>query len=138
VLYLTALLYIPVIVMIWLLPPQPPTAGSRDRSVLQSVADGLRHVWNDRTLRWVVLVIAGTSFFARPYLNLLPAFVATQLRLGSVFHLSPVFIVCGTITVVIIAIALSRAHSLRDLRATGRSAPPSPAPEAIVGESVSG
>jgi len=78
-----ALGYLPVMGAILLMAPMPAVPGARDRGVLRSVVDGLQYVAGDTILRPVFLVGVALSLFARPYLNLLPAFVANHLRLGA-------------------------------------------------------
>lgn len=78
-----ALGYLPVMGAILLMAPMPAVEGARDRGVIRSVVDGLQYVAGDTILRPVFLVGVALSLFARPYLNLLPAFVANHLRLGA-------------------------------------------------------
>ena len=78
-----ALGYLPVMGAIVLMAPMPAVAGAGERGVLRSVVDGLQHVARDPILRPVFLVGVALSLLARPYLQLLPAFVANHLRLGA-------------------------------------------------------
>ena len=78
-----ALGYVPVMVAVLLMGSMPAVAGAHERGVLRSVLDGLQYVARDPILRPVFLVGIVMSLLARPYLNLLPAFVANHLRLGA-------------------------------------------------------
>lgn len=75
--------YLPVMGAIVLMAPMPALPGAGERSVLRSVVDGLQHVARDPVLRPVFVVGVVLSLIARPYLNLLPAYVANHLRLGA-------------------------------------------------------
>lgn len=77
-----ALGHLPVIVAIALLPPMPPTEVASRPHVLRSVRDGLAWIVRDPVVRWVFIVAVCASLLSRPYLQLLPAFVANHLRLG--------------------------------------------------------
>lgn len=78
-----ALGYLPVMGAIVLMSPMPAVAGAGERGVLRSIGDGLHHVVRDPVLRPVFLVGVAVSLLARPYLQLLPAFVVNHLRLGA-------------------------------------------------------
>ena len=81
-LLLNAAGYIAVLVAIAAMPPMPPVADEARPSVLGSVRQGLAYVAKDPAMRWVFVIAVGTSLLARPYLQLLPAFVANHLALG--------------------------------------------------------
>jgi MFS family permease len=82
-LFANAVGYLPVMGAIMLMAPMPAVAGAGERGVLRSVADGLQHVARDPILRPVFLVGVAVSLLARPYLQLLPAFVVNHLHLGA-------------------------------------------------------
>jgi MFS family permease len=82
-LFANAVGYLPVMGAIILMAPMPAVAGAGERGVLRSVADGLQHVARDPILRPVFLVGVAVSLLARPYLQLLPAFVVNHLHLGA-------------------------------------------------------
>lgn len=82
VLFANAAGYVPVMLAVFRVGPLPPVPGSSARSVAGSVRDGIVYVATDPVLRWVFVVGVGASLVARPYLQLLPAFVANHLGLG--------------------------------------------------------
>lgn len=60
------------------------TAVARERApILDLVAEGMRHTWQDRRLRTLFLMEATTSAFGVFYLNLMPAIARDQLRLNA-------------------------------------------------------
>ena len=81
-LLLNAVGSVAVVVAIVAMPPMPPHSDAHRTSVLGSVREGLAYVASDPLTRWVFIIAAGTSILARPYLQLLPAFVANHLALG--------------------------------------------------------
>ncbi|MBM4420015.1 MAG: MFS transporter [Chloroflexi bacterium] len=82
-LFLTAASYAPMVWLLSTLPVMPPVADAGTRSILRSVADGIVHVVHDPVLRWLFITHGVVALLSRPYLHLLPAFVATELRLGA-------------------------------------------------------
>ncbi|MBM4434011.1 MAG: MFS transporter [Chloroflexi bacterium] len=74
--------HLPVILAIALLPAMPPAPSASRPNVLRSVRDGLSWIVGDPVVRWVFVVAVCASLLSRPYLQLLPAFVANHLRLG--------------------------------------------------------
>ena len=74
--------YLPIIGALMVMRSLPPIDSRRDLSVMRSVAEALRYVLHDPVIRWSFLIAGSTSLLARPYLNLLPAFVANALHRG--------------------------------------------------------
>ncbi len=74
--------YLPVLLALFLMRPLPPAAARSDLSVIRSVGEALGYVRRDPMLRWVFLIAGSTSLLSRPYLSLMPAFVANQLNRG--------------------------------------------------------
>lgn len=74
--------HLPVLIALWMLRPMPPAPEATARGVLRSMTEGLAYLLRDPVVRWVLIIGASASLFARPYLNLLPAFVAGHLALG--------------------------------------------------------
>jgi MFS family permease len=62
------------------LPPQP-VAETRLR-VGKSLADGLGYAWDARTIRALLIIVAVSSFFALPYVTLMPVVAAEVLSVG--------------------------------------------------------
>lgn len=79
---INGLSYLPVLIALALMGPLPPVEGRLERSVLRSVREALGHVARDPMLRWVFIVGGVASTLCRPYLDLLPAFVANTLLRG--------------------------------------------------------
>jgi MFS family permease len=56
------------------LPSQAAATDARRTRVFVALAEGLRYVRDDPTVRWLMLLFAVMALVARPYLDLLPAF----------------------------------------------------------------
>jgi len=50
--------------------------------VTKSVIDGFRYVWDARTIRSLMAIVAVSSFFTLPYIALLPVFARDVLQVG--------------------------------------------------------
>ncbi len=72
------------IVALVLLRPLPQAIAPRHESVLRSLADGIAYVAREPVLRWVIILGGVVGFFARPYIQLMPAFAAVSLGVGPV------------------------------------------------------
>jgi len=66
------------------LRPLPQATAPAHESILRSLADGIAYVAREPVLRWVVGLGAVIGFFARPYIQLMPAFAAVSLGVGPV------------------------------------------------------
>ena len=56
------------------LAPQPAAADARRVRVIPALIEGLKYVRDEPMVRWLMLLFAATTLFARPYVDLLPAF----------------------------------------------------------------
>jgi MFS family permease len=65
------------------LAPQPVSAEIRHANVVAALAEGLRYVRDEPSVRWLTLLFAAATFLVRPYTDLLPA-VATGLGTDAV------------------------------------------------------
>jgi MFS family permease len=65
-----------------MLGPQPPRAGARSSSPLQSLLEGLRYVWEDSTVLALTSLQAIPAFLIMPYNQLLPIFARDILHTG--------------------------------------------------------
>ncbi len=74
--------YVTVVVAALMLRPTP-RAGSGGGGLLSNIVEGLRYVRRTPELLALVSLAALISFFARPYLHLLPAFADDVLRVGA-------------------------------------------------------
>jgi predicted MFS family arabinose efflux permease len=75
--------YIAVMSAIRQMRPMPPAGGEEGRGVLHRVRDGVAYIASDPVVRWLFIIAATAALSARPYLNLLPAFVANHLGRGA-------------------------------------------------------
>jgi MFS family permease len=80
--YVNAVLTLAVVVAVILMRESPRPAVRRDEPLLQSMHQGLVFVAGHPILRWIVLAFLITAVFARPYSQLIPAFVVNVLRAG--------------------------------------------------------
>ena len=64
------------------LDPMPPSQTTH-AGVIRSLRDGLVFVMSEPVLRWVVILSATASIFARPMVGLLPAVAANTLQVGA-------------------------------------------------------
>jgi MFS family permease len=78
---LTAVAYLATLAFV---PAVPRPAGTKHSGVLRSIAEGLAYIRDDPMLRFQMLLIGSAAVLARPYVELLPAFVHDTLRLGAV------------------------------------------------------
>ena len=103
--------FLPVIGALILMRSLPPTEARRDLTVLRSIVEALRYVAQDPVIRWSFVIAGSTSLLARPYLNLLPAFVANALHRGPEVY-SLLLSVTG-VGAVLGALALAAAGSIK-------------------------
>lgn len=83
VFFANAASYLAVIAALLLIRPIPAIPAARQRSVLGSVREGVAYMRSDPVIRWVILLAATTSFFARPYIFLLAAVAENVLHVGA-------------------------------------------------------
>ena len=76
--------YLAVVVALLRMRPIPVRGRSRDLPMLDSIREGLRYIRRDPVIRWVILLSVGSSLFARPYIQLLPAVAHDVLHVGAV------------------------------------------------------
>jgi predicted MFS family arabinose efflux permease len=69
---INAITYLAIVAALILMRPQP-TVESTNRSMFESIREGLLFIRGDPVLRWVVLLSIATALFTRPYIQLLPA-----------------------------------------------------------------
>lgn len=81
--FFNAASYFAVVFALLFMRPIPVTGGRRDHSVLASAREGVRYMRRDPVIRWSMVLSATMSFFARPYIFLLPAFAANVLLVGA-------------------------------------------------------
>ncbi|HEX9270402.1 MAG TPA: MFS transporter [Candidatus Limnocylindria bacterium] len=79
-----AVSYLAVVAALLKMRPVPASRSRHDRTMFESIREGLRYVRRDIVVRWVVLLAAVTALFARPYLQLLPAVAHDTLHVGAV------------------------------------------------------
>src|SRR3989442_2988096 len=68
-----AISYFAVVAALLVIAPQPMSVPARQRSLLDSITEGIGYVRREPVLRWVVLLAIATALFTRPYIQLLPA-----------------------------------------------------------------
>jgi MFS family permease len=69
---INAITYLAIVAALILMRPQP-TVESTNRSMFESIREGLLFIRGDPVLQWVVLLSIATALFTRPYIQLLPA-----------------------------------------------------------------
>lgn len=80
--YINAVTTLAVVVALIFMSPPPLVAAKRD-PLLRSIGEGLRFLFDHRILRWIISVFIVTAVLARPYSQLLPAFVVNTLHAGA-------------------------------------------------------
>ena len=79
--YVNAATTLAVVAALTLMASSPPT-GARREPMLESIRYGIAFIANHKILRWIVGVFVVTALFARPYAQLIPAFIVNTLRGG--------------------------------------------------------
>src|SRR4029079_687241 len=74
VLLASAILYAIGACLYLTIPPRPVAVDARRTRVVAALVEGLRYVRDDPTVRWLMILFAAATLFARPYADLLPAF----------------------------------------------------------------
>jgi MFS family permease len=82
--YINAISYLAVVGALLRMRPVPIIGKSGEVSMLDSIREGLAYIRQDVVVRWIVILAAATALFARPYLQLLPAFAHDLLQVGAV------------------------------------------------------
>src|SRR2546426_11609364 len=70
---INAFSYLAIVAALLVIAPQPMAAPARQRSLLDSITEGIGYVRREPVLRWVVILAIATALFTRPYIQLLPA-----------------------------------------------------------------
>lgn len=86
--------YFAVVAALLVIAPQPRVERGAQRTMLESIREGIGYVRREPVLRWVVLLAVATALFTRPYIQLLPA-EAQFLGVGAV-ELSYLLAASGT------------------------------------------
>ena len=73
VLFVPAVLFALVAVVYLVLAPRPVDSRARHSNVIAALAEGVRYVRDDRTVRWLMLLFGVATLVVRPYSDLLPA-----------------------------------------------------------------
>jgi MFS family permease len=82
-LVVAAVLSVPVIVALLAMAPIPAVPSTTPSSVLGDVRDGLAFVLRHPIIRPAILVTIAVAFFARPSVQLMPAFTVVALQAGA-------------------------------------------------------
>ena len=80
--YINAVATLAVVVALVFMQP-PPVVPAKREPLLRSIGQGLRFLFDHRILRWIISVFIVTAILARPYSQLLPAFVVNTLHAGA-------------------------------------------------------
>ena len=63
--------------------PSQETRSESDTTIIVSMVDGFRYIWNHSTIRGLLLIVAVSSFLTLPYIALMPVFAVDVLRVGA-------------------------------------------------------
>jgi MFS family permease len=77
--YINAVATLAVVVVLLMMQSSPPSSAKRE-PMLDSIAAGLRFLWGDPILKWIVAVFVVTAILVRPYTQLIPAFIVNTLH----------------------------------------------------------
>jgi MFS family permease len=80
---LNAVSYGAVVVALLLMQPIPPVARAPGLDMLSRVRAGIGYIRNDPVLKWVIILVATTALFSRPYVFLLPAVATNVFHVGA-------------------------------------------------------
>lgn len=80
--YVNAVLTLAVVAAVIVMRESPRPQQRRDESLWQSMREGIVFTAGHPILRWIVLAFFVTAVFARPYSQLIPAFVVNVLHGG--------------------------------------------------------
>jgi len=73
VLFVPAVLFAAVAIVYLALAPRPVLTSARRSNVLSSLAEGVRYVRDEPSVRWLMLLFGAATLVVRPYSDLLPA-----------------------------------------------------------------
>jgi MFS family permease len=79
--YVNAVVTLAVIVAVAMMRPAPPSSNRRE-PIFAAMQRGIAFLIGDPILKWIVLAFFITAVFARPYSQLIAAFVENVLRAG--------------------------------------------------------
>jgi len=77
--YFNAVATLAVVLAILMMHPSPASSARRE-PMLDSIVAGLRFLWADPILKWIIGVFVVTAIFVRPYAQLIPAFMVNTLH----------------------------------------------------------
>lgn len=77
--YVNAIATLAVVAAVAMMAPSPPSVAARE-PMLASIRFGIRFLMEHPILKWVVGVFFVTALFARPYGQLIPAFIVNTLH----------------------------------------------------------
>src|SRR5579872_230492 len=80
--YLNALSYVAVLVALLLMSPKPPLATAGSHSIWHDLLEGVRYIRNQPGILAIFALAMLLALVARPYIQLLPAFVRTVMHGG--------------------------------------------------------
>lgn len=105
--YLNALSYGAVLLALALMTPKPPMPGREGRGIWEEMLEGLRFVRNHIDVLGIFILAMLVALVARPYSQLLPAFVKVVMHggpqtLGVVMAASGAGALAGSITIALI------------------------------------
>ena len=80
--YINAISYAAVLVALLAMTPKPPVPVAQRAGIWRELLDGLHYVRNQRAILTLFVLALLVSVVARPYIQLLPAFVKTTLGGG--------------------------------------------------------
>ena len=81
--YVNAVATLAVVVALLFMKPAPPSTKRSDEPMLQSIAYGLRFLYNHKILGWIITMFIVTALLVRPYGTLLPAFIVNTLHVNA-------------------------------------------------------
>jgi MFS family permease len=80
---LNALSYLAVLWVAYGLPNPPRSPGSRVSGYAAALTEAAAHAWRDRTIRYLLMLVACTAFFGSSYMVLMPVFARDIFGGGS-------------------------------------------------------
>ncbi len=79
---LNAISYLATVTALVLMSPMP-VEGGRGVPVIRSIREGLGYMGRDPVIRWVMILLAVSAMFSRPYIQLLPAVANDTFHVGA-------------------------------------------------------
>ena len=71
-----------IIALIAMHIPSTQNKADTDSTVIVSMIDGFQYIWNQETIRGLLLIVAISSFLTLPYIALMPVFASNILNTG--------------------------------------------------------